>query len=318
LRRFGEYVRQAESKHALVIFDACFAGTIFETQRSMPPAAVTRATTLPVRQFISSGDAEQTVSDDGRFRELFLRALRGEERADSNNDGYLTGSELGMHLYDRVTNLSNGVQTPRFGKLLDKDWDRGDFVFILPGVHRLPPDDSHRIPDQREILPLSPGSTAIFPSTYKSTQGLGVQKIMEAVVESLIRVRPQIIQESMYAYTRELEYGGVSTLKIPVKYINRDVERKLWTKKTMFSSSKPDVDLISEIGGNLGVSIVLMYNIVDQAGADITEIWLIDVKRKKIIHLKETANFNARYTELVDLLADVTTRAFISMKTPGD
>ena len=132
MRRFGEYVRLAESKHAFAIFDACFAGTVFDTQRSLPPAAITRATTLPVRQFLTSGDADQTVSDDGTFRELFLRALSGEERADANGDGYVTASEMGLFLGDRVTNLSQSRQTPRYGKLRDKDFDRGDFVFVLP------------------------------------------------------------------------------------------------------------------------------------------------------------------------------------------
>ena len=60
-------------------------------QRTMPPA-ITRATTLPVRQFLTSGDAEQKVSDDGMFRKLFVRALKGEERADANDDGYMTAS----------------------------------------------------------------------------------------------------------------------------------------------------------------------------------------------------------------------------------
>lgn len=94
MRRFGEYVRLAQSKHAFAVFDSCFSGTIFTTQRSSPPIAVTRATTLPVRQFLSSGDAQQQVSDDGMFRKLFIRAIRGEGRADANGDGYLTGSEL--------------------------------------------------------------------------------------------------------------------------------------------------------------------------------------------------------------------------------
>ena len=131
MRRFGEYVRLARAKHAFAVFDSCFSGTIFTTQRSKPPAAVTRATTLPVRQFLSSGDEDQQVSDDGRFRKLFIRALRGEERADANGDGYLTGSELGMFLTDRVTNLTENRQTPRSGKLRDEDYDRGDFVFLL-------------------------------------------------------------------------------------------------------------------------------------------------------------------------------------------
>ncbi len=131
IRRFGEYVRLAESKHVYSVFDSCFAGTVFDSQRSLPSPAITRATTLPVRQFLTSGDAEQTVSDDGAFRELFIRALRGEERADANADGYLTASELGLHLSDRVTNLTRARQTPRYGKLRDKDFDRGDFVFAL-------------------------------------------------------------------------------------------------------------------------------------------------------------------------------------------
>lgn len=131
MRRFGELVRQADSKHAFAVFDSCFSGTIFSTQRSLPPAAVTRATTYPVRQFLSSGDADQSVSDNGQFRRLFIRALNGEENADANHDGYVTGSELGMFLSDRITNLTNAVQTPKYGKLRDDRYDRGDFVFVL-------------------------------------------------------------------------------------------------------------------------------------------------------------------------------------------
>ena len=133
LRRFGELVRQAEAKHAMAVFDSCFAGTIFGTTRDKPPAAVTRSTALPVRQFLTSGDAGESVKDDGTFRKLFIRALRGEERADANGDGYLTGSELGNFLGDRVVNLQIG-QTPRYGKLRDPDYDLGDFVFALGSV----------------------------------------------------------------------------------------------------------------------------------------------------------------------------------------
>ena len=131
IRRFGEYVREARSKHVLAIFDSCFSGTIFDSARSLPPAAVTRATTFPARQFLTSGDADQQVSDDGTFRKLFLRALAGEDRADANGDGYLTASELGLYLSDRMTNFTRGAQTPRYGKLRDPDYDRGDFVFAI-------------------------------------------------------------------------------------------------------------------------------------------------------------------------------------------
>ena len=139
MRRFGEYVRLAESKHAFAVFDSCFAGTVFDSQRALPPAAITLATTRPVRQFLTSGDAQQTVSDDGTFRELFLRALGGEERADANGDGYVTATEIGLFLSDRVTNLTRARQTPRYGKLRDKDYDQGDFVFALAKAPPSPP-----------------------------------------------------------------------------------------------------------------------------------------------------------------------------------
>jgi formylglycine-generating enzyme required for sulfatase activity len=134
MRQFGVYVRQARSKHVYTVFDSCFSGTIFEGARATPPVAITRATALPVRQFLSSGDTNQTVSDDGTFRELFLDALAGRRRADANGDGYLTASELGLFMTDRMINYTNDAQTPKYGKLRDKDWDRGDFVFKLASL----------------------------------------------------------------------------------------------------------------------------------------------------------------------------------------
>jgi hypothetical protein len=130
LRRFGEYMREANARHVLAIFDSCFAGTVFNTARSMPPPAITLATTQPVREFISSGEADQEVSDDGTFRKLFLDVLAGKEPdADANHDGYVTGTELGLFLHQKMTNLSYNRQTPRYGKLNAYGYDRGDFVF---------------------------------------------------------------------------------------------------------------------------------------------------------------------------------------------
>ncbi|WP_146345720.1 caspase family protein [Phaeobacter marinintestinus] len=133
MRNFGSYMRLVKAKHVLAIFDSCFSGTIFTTRAGAAPPAVTRATTMPTRQFLTSGDAGQTVSDDGTFRKLFLSALRGETTADANGDGYLTASEVGLFMADEVTNYTEQSQTPRYGKLRDPDFARGDFVFVLPG-----------------------------------------------------------------------------------------------------------------------------------------------------------------------------------------
>ena len=84
----GEYTRGANALHILSAFDLCFAGTVFNIGRAKPPPAITRATTRPVRQFLTSGDAGQEVSDDGTFRKLFILATNGEIAADANRDGY--------------------------------------------------------------------------------------------------------------------------------------------------------------------------------------------------------------------------------------
>lgn len=145
LRRMGEFVRGANALHILSVFDSCFAGTIFNVGRAKPPPAITRATTHPVVQFLTSGDAGQEVSDDGTFRKLFIRALNGEVRADGNGDGYLAASELGLYMTNAITNYSNGGQTPRNGKLNDPELDRGDFIFQVsapapPPIARVAPD----------------------------------------------------------------------------------------------------------------------------------------------------------------------------------
>jgi formylglycine-generating enzyme required for sulfatase activity len=152
LRRFAEYMREAKSKHVLAVFDSCFGGTVFDTARARPPTFIRRATTLPVRQMISSGEADQEVSDNGMFRKLFIAALDGEEpAADANRDGFLTASELGLFLSDKVTNLMvdkarKPLQTPRWGKLRLLGYDRGDFVFRVGGAEKVavatPPKDA--------------------------------------------------------------------------------------------------------------------------------------------------------------------------------
>jgi hypothetical protein len=59
------------------------------------PSCVARAIANPVLQFLTSGDANQEISDDGLVRELFVDALNGRATADLNGDGYITGTQLG-------------------------------------------------------------------------------------------------------------------------------------------------------------------------------------------------------------------------------
>ena len=133
MEMIGVYARRIQSKHALFLFDSCFSGSIFSLSRAIPES-ITYKTTRPVRQFITSGSANEQVPDESIFRRQFIAALEGE--GDVNGDGYLTGTELGEFLQDTVVNYSNGAQHPQYGKLRHPALDKGDMVFQLSGpVH---------------------------------------------------------------------------------------------------------------------------------------------------------------------------------------
>ncbi len=125
------WARKIEAKHALFLFDSCFSGTVFRTKDGLPrtPPHITDYTARPVRQFITAGSAEEKVPARSIFTPAFVRALEGE--GDLNDDGYVTGTELGMHLHDQVTYYTNRAQTPQYGKIRDIQLDRGDFVFLV-------------------------------------------------------------------------------------------------------------------------------------------------------------------------------------------
>ena len=130
MRTIDTFARSIEAKHALFVFDACFSGAVFSPTRALPEV-IQAKTAQPVRQFITSGTAEQKVPDQSVFRDQFVAGLRGE--ADLDGDGFITGAELGQFLESRVTNYTQQAQTPQYGKLPDPRLDKGDFVFARLG-----------------------------------------------------------------------------------------------------------------------------------------------------------------------------------------
>lgn len=122
------WARDIEAKHVLFLFDSCFSGTIFKQRdRVKPPSHITRMTTLPVRQFITAGQAGESVPANSTFTPMFIDALRYGV-ADLNRDGYVSGTELGLFLQEKVPLHTR--QNPQFGKIQDYDLSRGDFVFL--------------------------------------------------------------------------------------------------------------------------------------------------------------------------------------------
>lgn len=128
MRQIERYAEDIQAKHALFLFDSCFSGALFARSRAVPDA-IRYKTSLPVRQFITSGSADEQVPDQSIFRSQFVEALDGE--ADLNRDGYVTGAELGLFLQDKVINYSRNTQHPQYGKIRNPNLDKGDFVFAL-------------------------------------------------------------------------------------------------------------------------------------------------------------------------------------------
>lgn len=132
MEKFESYARDIESKHALFVFDSCFSGTIFSSMRGPGEISpdIQHLARQPVRFFITAGAENQRVPDRSLFRKVFVDALNG--KADTDGDGFVTGTELGVYVSREVTTLSNVAQTPLYGKIKDWELSRGDFIFALP------------------------------------------------------------------------------------------------------------------------------------------------------------------------------------------
>jgi formylglycine-generating enzyme required for sulfatase activity len=122
---------KVKSTHVLMVFDSCFSGSLFNLLRAAP-VDITEKSAKPVRQFITAGSAGEQVPDRSVFKIVFLDGIKGY--ADLNGDGYVTGSELGMHIQDKVVNYTRGGQHPQYGKINNPRLDKGDFVFRVAGA----------------------------------------------------------------------------------------------------------------------------------------------------------------------------------------
>ncbi|MBC8434179.1 MAG: caspase family protein [Desulfobacterales bacterium] len=125
------YALRIKSKHVLMVFDSCFSGTVFASLKGIP-VGISDKSSRPVRQFITAGSENEEVPDDSIFKTCFVQGINGE--ADYNEDGYVTGSELGIYLDISVVNYSRGAQHPQYGKIRHPKLDKGDFIFHLPDI----------------------------------------------------------------------------------------------------------------------------------------------------------------------------------------
>lgn len=119
-----DYLKAIDSRHTLLISDACFAGSIFKTRSVLSDAStsIEELFRLPSRKAITSGTLSK-VPDDSPFIKYLL------DRLETNKDKYLPSESLYSRI--RVAVENNSTTLPRTGVIQGVGDEGGDFIFIL-------------------------------------------------------------------------------------------------------------------------------------------------------------------------------------------
>lgn len=122
-------------RHLLILLDACYSGYAAMRPRGsregQPEQLLRRLTSQPGRHLISAGKRGERTYESAEWKHsAFVAELLGalgQARADHNQDGLVTVSELYSDLLSAVPKRSRGAQTPHLATL---DEEQGEFVFV--------------------------------------------------------------------------------------------------------------------------------------------------------------------------------------------
>jgi len=115
----------AAAKHALVIADSCFAGTLLRAADVTGLETLERLAAKRSRTVLTSGGLEPVIDDGEGAHSVFAAALLD---ALTVNDTVLEASKLFTAVRDRV--VLNADQTPQYSPMQKAGHDGGDFLFI--------------------------------------------------------------------------------------------------------------------------------------------------------------------------------------------
>ena len=136
------------AKSILVLFDSCFAGTIFTDRaggdtQPLIPDVVDRLLETQARDFITAGRANQRVPAHSPIPELFLAAINGA--ADRYQHGVISSGDIYQYLFDHVIRIRDFQLTPQMGKLPNPAFAEGSFLFRVTNPLPLQPNDNETI-----------------------------------------------------------------------------------------------------------------------------------------------------------------------------
>ena len=118
-----DYISSINSRHTLLIADACFTGSIFKTRKAFTTSAVAieKLYSLPSRKAMTSGTIEE-VPDKSVFVEYLIKRLR------ENADIYLSSEN--MFTSFRTAVMNNSPNLPQYGEINNTGDEGGEFIFI--------------------------------------------------------------------------------------------------------------------------------------------------------------------------------------------
>lgn len=121
--RISDYMSSINSKHTLLIADACFSGSIFKTRSAFANAqpAINKLYDLPSKKAMTSGNLKE-VPDKSVFLQFLVKRLA------ENTEKYLSSDVLFSSFRQAV--LNNSPTEPQYGTIQNAGDEGGEFIFI--------------------------------------------------------------------------------------------------------------------------------------------------------------------------------------------
>ncbi len=121
--RISDYMSSINSKHTLLIADACFSGSIFKTRSAFVDAqpAINKLYELPSKKAMTSGNLKE-VPDKSVFLQFLVKRL------EDNKEKYISSDMLFASFRQAV--LNNSPTEPQYGTIQNAGDEGGEFIFI--------------------------------------------------------------------------------------------------------------------------------------------------------------------------------------------
>ena len=216
LRRISNW---SKAKHMLFLVDACYGGLAAMNTRSLTtntPNYIDKITKDISRQIITAGGKnEQVVEKDEWQHSAFTKNLLSgleEKRADYNDDGIITGAEIGMYVQEKVSLDTDNFQTPQTRKFTPHE---GEIIFITKKASGKPgsrsTDESQTVEEQLQALLLMMNQQNQPQATAQTNQ-----RVIKPGSIGLYAKNPtqELMVESIFFRPSGLAYKGKFKLSI--------------------------------------------------------------------------------------------------------